>query len=278
MDFLKKIIHGCKQHYEKVILTVTLIGLGLAVWFLYQASLNEQQKIVEYQKGVEKRPVRPLPPINLARSQEALKKAASPPALNLTGGHYLFNPVTWQVGKDGKWVKIVTGKEIGPSVMIATNIRPLNFSVALDRVATSGTGPDLTVTGYHLVTTNEAALLRQPKRQMQFAHVGVSNRTDTLFLREVKGPPAEPSELVVEIRETGERVRVLPGQPFTRTVAYEADLIYPITGKRYSNVRKGQILTVAGDSYKVTDITAETVVLSDESNLKTYNVPLASAK
>lgn len=277
MEFLKKIAQGCRQHYEKVILTGALIGLGLAVWFLYEASLAEETKTAEYLKGVAKRPVKPVPPLDLARTQAALKKASSPPSFNLSSGHYLFNPVTWQLGRDGNFIKIATGKEVGLSVLIASRIRPLNLSIALDRVATSGEPPNVTVNGYQMVSTNDAAPSHL-RRLPQFATVNATNRNAVFILREVKGPPEAPTELIVELRDTGERVSVLPNKPFTRTVDYEADLTYPITGKTYPRQRKGKIITAGGDTGKIAEITADTVVLSDESNQKTYNVRLAGTK
>ena len=274
MESLKKIVQGCRQNYEKVILTVALVGLGWAVWELYKTSLEEEKINAEYIKDVETKAGKPVSPVDLTRNQAALKNASNAPSFNLAGGHYLFNPVIWQRKTDGSLLKVSTGKEIGPSVLVATNIRPLRLHIALDRVAASGTGPDLAVTGYHMVSTNEAALPPQSQRQTQFANINGTNRNALFILREIKGPPEAPTELIVELRDSGERVKVLPGQPFTRTIAYEADLLYPNSGTTYLRKRKDHIIKVAGDPYKIADITTDMVVVFDESNLKTYNVKL----
>ena len=96
MESLKKIVQGCRQNYEKVILTVALVGLGWAVWELYKTSLEEEKINAEYIKDVETKAGKPVSPVDLTRNQAALKDASNAPSFNLAGGHYLFNPVIWQ--------------------------------------------------------------------------------------------------------------------------------------------------------------------------------------
>ena len=85
-----------KNHYEKIILSLVLIGLAAAVWFLYQASATQEENISNWTREVEHRKVKGVPAVDLSPSQAILKTAQNPPPLVLAGGHNVFNPVKWQ--------------------------------------------------------------------------------------------------------------------------------------------------------------------------------------
>src|SRR5204863_2105667 len=95
-----------KQHYEKLLLSLMLLGLAAAVFFLYQASVSEEENITKWIVGQEKRVTKTVPPVDLSPSQAILKKAQNPPALVLAGGHNVFNPVKWQRRPDGTFLKM----------------------------------------------------------------------------------------------------------------------------------------------------------------------------
>jgi hypothetical protein len=96
-------------------------------------------------------------------------------------------------------------------------------------------------------------------------------------LREVKGPPEAPTEMILELRDSGERVSLTPEKPYLRTLAYEADLKYGPTGRTYTKKRKGDPIDISGQPHKIVDIAADKIVLSDDSNGATCDIMLNRA-
>jgi hypothetical protein len=273
MEQLKKYAQVCRQHYEKLILIGALILLAGAVWYLLNAGQEEKKKLESYL--VPKKLGKKVTLANLAGFEESLKEATNPPALNFSGKHNTFNPVKWQQPRPGvPPIKVETGKEIGVESLQIKAITPLYLTIAFDRVATSGTAPDLTVTGYHTVVTNELAPLNQPRlrRIPQFIAPNATN-TQVFVINEVKGPPDQPTSIEATLKEfDNEKISFGPGKPYVRTVGYEAELKYPATGRAFPRLRKESAVDIDGEPYKVVDITPTRVVLSDDSNGKRYAI------
>jgi len=257
-----KIIQLFKLHYEKIILSLVLAGLAAAVWILYQESMSEEQSNAKYIVNVGRRKVKGVKPVDLSGYQAALKLVQSPPALILSGGQNVFNPVKWQRRPDGTLIKIQTGKEVGPDAMTVARMAPLYFIISLDRVAGAG---------YFFGVTQEAA--EKPifrKKRSIFATLNATNEFFTL--REVKGPPEDPTDLVLELNDTKERVIVAKGKDFKRPAGFEVDLKYPVENKTFTNLRLGSSLTIAGDVYNIVAINENEVVLSARLNDKRYTI------
>jgi hypothetical protein len=279
MEQLKKLTASCRQNYEKLVLVVALLLLAGAVWYLYAESQKQkQEQEAEPEKvkntGKDKR----LPLVNLARFADATRDATNPPVVNYSGEHNLFNPVKWQVQKAGeKPIKVKTGKEVGADSFQIVRVTPLSLTIAYDRAAISGTPPDINVTGYHMVVTNEAATLPGLRRITQFVQMNATN-TKVFLLTEVKGPKEAPAELVATLRDfNNESVSLTTNKPYVRTVGYEAVLKYPTQNRTYPPVRKESAVDIDGEPYKVVDITPTRVVLSDDSNGKRYVIEQIAA-
>ena len=273
MDQLKRIGQLCRQHYEKLILVFVLLLLAGAVFYLLKVSQDEREKTRQMTEGYKKKAGVPIEPVNLSRVEATLKTATNPPALNYSGKHNLFNPVKWQQSPSGgDPIKFETGREVGPSAMRIASIRPLYLSIAFDRAASSGSGADAVVTGYHTLVTNEMAAAPRLRRIPQFIATGTTN-TQVFVLAEVKGPPDAPTELVALLKEfNNETVSFAPGKPYTRVVGFEAELKYPVNSKVYPRLRKDSPIDIEGEPYKIVDITSNRVVVSDDSNGKRYTI------
>lgn len=278
MERFQGIIELVKQHYEKVLLVVAFLLLAAAVWLLNAERQKEAQRRDDLLRGFGRKAVKGVPPVhvNVGRLNEAIEVMNKPPTLRLSPPHHLVNPVTWYRAAGGELVKIKTGEEIGMSKMVVTDIRPLNLSIALIRPAISGSGDQATVTGYHMVTTNETA----PPRSRRIPGFYALNDTNkpVFILREVKGEPAQPSEMLVELKDTAERISLAPEKPFLRPLAYEADLKYSVNNRTYKAKRKGDPIDIQGQPHKVVDIAAQRVVLSDESNGATREIPVTNPR
>ena len=274
MDQLKKIGLLCRQHYEKLILVFVLFLLAGAVWYLYQESVTEGDKTREMTKDYKTKAGAPVEPVSLSRFAASMKVATNPPTLNYAGKHNLLNPVKWQQPRGGgQIIKVVSGEEVGANAMRIAGINPLHLSIAFDR--TASTGAD--VTGYHIVATNELAMLARLRRIVQYVPTGATN-TQVFILTEVKGPPEAPTELVAQLKDfNNEKITFAPGKPYTRVVGHEAELVYAPSGKKYPRLRKDSPLDIEGEPYKVVDITASKVVVSDDSNGKRYTIEQTAA-
>ena len=64
MEQVKKIGQLCRQHYEKLILVFVLLLLAGAVWVLYGASQDENQKVREMTEGYTKKAGKPITSVN----------------------------------------------------------------------------------------------------------------------------------------------------------------------------------------------------------------------
>jgi hypothetical protein len=269
MDQFKKIGQLCRQHYEKLILVFVLLLLAGAVWYLFQASQEEGDKTRSMTEGFKTRAGTPVETVKLDRFVAAMKIVTNPPTLNYAGPHNLFNPVKWQQPRGGgQIVKVVSGAEVGANAMRIAGIGPLHLSIAFGNPAKTGDE----VTGYHIVVTNDLIVRPRNPRLSQFVPTGATN-TQVFILNEVKGPPDAPTELVAQLKEfNNEKILFAPEKPYTRVVGYEAELVYPASGKRYPRLRKDSPLDIEGEPYKVVDITANKVVVSDDSNGKRYTI------
>jgi hypothetical protein len=270
MDFFKKIGQVCRLHYEKIILTVALLALGGTVFYLYGAQQAEQKNIDEYLKSVQNKPEKRIKVPDLAPLQATLKASENPASLVFSGPHNLLNPVKWQKKPDGGLIKVVSGEEVGGGAMVALKFTPILLTLSYDKVAGSG---------YYFFVENQGATNAFFRRKEQrFATLNSQNKIPgspaAFVLREVKGPPEDPAELVIELTDTLERVSIGKDKPYTRIEGYGVDLKYPPENLTFLAQRVGSTLRFAGDTYTIVAVTKDEVVLSG-SNDKRYQVRLA---
>src|SRR5688572_17731161 len=165
MDSVKKYGEILKQHYEKVILIVALVGLGVAVFYLYGETQKEKDKISEFFQDVGRRAVKPVPPVNLTNYTAVIHKAQNPPPLDLGLPHNVLNPVKWKQTANGDLFKEIIGTESGIDLLEVTRHDALDFSIHFERVAGSG---------YWINITNEVAAAFG-RRVAQFATLNATN-------------------------------------------------------------------------------------------------------
>jgi hypothetical protein len=183
----------------------------------------------------------------------------------------VFNPVKWQRRPDGTLLKIQTGREVGPEAMSIAKVTPLYFIISLDKVANPG---------YIISTARENAERAVDRRKKaKFYTLNAPATTNDFFtLKEVKGPPEDPTELVLELADTKEHVSIAKGKDFKKAVGYEVDLKYSVENKDFKNLRIGSSLTLAGDQYIIVAISENEVVLSARLNDKKYTVRQLAGK
>jgi hypothetical protein len=261
MDFVKK-------HYEKILLSVVLLGLAGALVFLPVLIVNDQEAARRMKEGIISVHVDPLPALNLTRETNVSARLQSPYKLDFSTTNKLFNPLQWQKTADGRLIKLAHGDEVGLAVV--TKITPLYLVVTLDSIETNELGAR-----YVISLERQAAVLpAQRGKRQHFASVGekVGEKNDGFIIKEVNGSPADPGKLklILQLADTGERVTLAKDAPFHRVDAYSADLKYDLERppRTWQGQRIGADLKFAGDDNIIVAISQDTVILLAKSNQK----------
>jgi hypothetical protein len=215
--------------------------------------------------------IKPLPPLETTLEDEALHRVATAYKLDFTSKHNLFNPVLWQKLPGDRLIKIVSGNELGAGALTITAINPLYLKLTYK-------SPTPTADGYFVNIEDQGA--PAGKRSSHETIVGKDAKGDYNLLG-VKGPPEKPTELDLEVKETGENFALFTDHPYKQVDGYSVDLKYPPeAGWIRNNQRVGSILVFAGAQYNIVAITSSNVVVSAKSNDKkttiTFNPPTES--
>jgi hypothetical protein len=256
MNFIKK-------HYEKVLLGAVLLGLAVAAVLLPFKVATEEADLKRQREEIMERGPGPLPPLSLNRSEEALKRLQDPAGLNFAKPHNLFNPGPWQKAPDGTLTPVPAGREFAVEVVKVT---PLYLTITLDPLGASGSN-------YLIKVERDAETTASKRKQSEFLTLNVKPSRLPVTLRSVKGPSDKPTELILEMSDTGERVSVAFDRPHRQVDGYTADL--KSENKIWAGQRKGAKLPIAGDEFTIVAINLVAtnqfeVVLSAKSTLKKY--------
>lgn len=260
MDFLKK-------HYEKVLLGVVLVGLTVGAASLPLMISGERAAEQAKTDEIIKTPPKPLEAINLKPSEELFARANTRVALDLASSNRVFNSMPWQKRPDGSIFKVQPGNT-GPGAVAITKLTPLFTRISLDAVSASDTE-----VRYVIGVEREAASAVANRRKKQYSAT-LNQKNDVFAIREVKGPRDNPSELILELNDTNERVPLTREKRFEREDGYTADLRYEPERKTWAGVRVGAggpgtvPISIEGESYIVVAINKSEVVLSAKSNNK----------
>ncbi len=273
MDFVKK-------HYEKVLLSIVLLGLAAAAAALPLQVSRERDRLDEIRRNltvkVKPKPFKPLDDW-LSTNKTALARVESPVNLELSGPHNLFNPVQWKKMPDGRLVVIRYGSELGPGALKIKQIRELSLTVTFDGVTQGSPGDP---PKYRVIVRRETD--NNPRGDERT--VSMSTPHLNIFdLISVQGPTNEPTALVLKLKDDFEPITVAKDKPYQRVVGYAADMEYPPAKQTLHNKRKGDEVKLEQDPerYKIVAITRNEVVLSADSNKRRwvikYNASNATA-
>jgi len=257
MDFIKK-------NYEKILLSVVLVGLVGALVFMAFVIPNEQEKVREIGEGIISVRVEKLTNLDLTEQSNVVERLQSPYQLDWDTTNKLFNPVGWQKKMDGSLIK-ATGTS--PQAAVVTGITPLYMTLTLDSVETNEFGARYVIS----VERQAAAYPAMRRKQQRYVSMDDSKK-DVFTLVQVKGPPENPDNLVLKLADTGQTNNVSKDKPFRRVDGYTADLKYDLENRSWSGQRIGNHLRFAGDDYTVVDINSNEVVLSAQSNQKKWTL------
>src|SRR4051812_8566080 len=195
MEFLKK-------HYEKILLSVVLLGLGgAALWLPNAIDAAKKELEIAIDTSVPNKPVANL---DLSQPKAAVERLKNPAPVVLSGEHNLFNPVTWKYRKDGSIFKILVE---GPEALVISNMHTQFTSIAYDRPSGSG---------YYFALQQHSA-----NKGKVYVKVGEANKKVIPFtLAGIQGAPEEPTAFNLDLAESQEKVIVSKEQPYQRVDGY----------------------------------------------------------
>jgi hypothetical protein len=261
MDFVKK-------HYEKILLTVVLLGLVGALVFLPFLIAKDQDEVSRMTEVVLSPRVLPLPELDLARQTNVMSRLQSPYSLDFSTSNRLFNPLQWQRRTDGTLVPVKPGL-IGPEAAAVTKITPLYTIITLDSIETNSIDTNEVAARYVMSVERQAAAVPgQRSKRQHYASVG--EKIDAFTIRSVNGSLDNPAqlELILQLADTGEQVTISRDKPFRRIDGYSADLKYDPEGKKWQMQRLGADLKFFNDDYIIVAIDQDSVILLARSNQK----------
>ena len=253
MQFLKK-------HYEKIVLSVVLLGLAAAAAALPYMVSQVTEQIDSMVSSVQRSKPKPWPVLDLSTNQEAVGKIEAPAKIQLAGLHNLFNPVKWIKSKDGRLVKLATGNEVGVGAMRLNKIEGLDLTVVFEGISTNSDKPQYTLT---LIKEESSSLIRTNTRS---APLGIRGQYFTI--EKIIGPAEAPDGVMARLRDgakdEAEVITVSKDKPFVRRIGYIADLSYPREKQEFKKQRVNDKISLKNEleSYKIVAINESEVVLS----------------
>lgn len=255
MEFLKK-------HYEKIILSVVLLGLALAAGALPFALKQEKDKL----DAIETRFAPPIEvkPGNLKRHEEAMVRYRNITNLAFSGAHNLFNPVIWRRRPDGTLIKVQTGNEAGAGAMVLTKINPLLLTLSIDKISTNTSSFSLLV-----VHENPKMQINRRKQNRYFIRTN-DTKFEGFYVRNIAGSTENPF-LTIELPD-GDKVTVTTNRPYKKIEGYSADL--SSEQEKFTDKKIDDRIVVDGETNIVVNISSNEVVLSNLG--KKTTVPLTS--
>ena len=179
MEFLKK-------HYEKLILSVVLLGLAVVAATLPLKVKQEKETEEARKTSLIGAAAKPLPPIDLSTNKAVLDKVKNPIHFDIAGKHNLFNPVTWRQRPDGALVKV---NEIGIGAMQVTSVAPLQMTVVFEGVLGTTNDPKYQVT---VIRETE----KPPKQSRAISKGGTSPIGS---VKDVVGPADNPTSIIFQL-------------------------------------------------------------------------------
>ena len=256
MQFLKK-------NYEKILLAVVVLAALGMVAFLPVMVSQQKQRLTDLTSSLVHRKPKPLPPLDLKAEQDMLGQAQSNVVLNFSSSNRLFNPIRWQLDKNGHPFPNPAGREIDK--LQITKLSPLYFIISYDTVSAS---PGL-ATHYGIGVTHEGALVPY-QRGKKSVYAALNQTTNGFTIVSVEGQEDDPTSLSLEL-DSGDKVTISKDHPFKRTEGYMLDLRYPPENRTLPpNRRVGDVIYFGGESYKIIDIKESEVVLLQQSNQKQW--------
>jgi hypothetical protein len=251
-----------KKHYEKVLLSIVLLGLAVAAGLLPLEVSKVRELLDQTVSGMVETTPKPFKSVDLSTNKAVIQRLATPVQLKFTEPHNIFNPVQWQKRPDGVLVKVPMSSQSGPSGLIATNFVPLRLTVTFEGV--EGGTPEFPRYKFILVREGDQDAKKTQTTDMK------TPRNDRFTLTEVVGTKEAPTAFKLRLKDEKEDIVVTKDKPYVRVFGYTAELRYPLHNTPLGRKKVKDSFVLPGDTerYKIVAITPNEVVISAESSQK----------
>jgi hypothetical protein len=260
-----------KNHYEKVILSIVLLGLAVgAAALIFKVGQVRDYLDVQRHSVVRATP-KPFQPADLSTNLAVIARLEQPARTVISGEHNLCSPVEWRRANDGRLIKNQTGQEFGVGALEVVNIEPLHLSVSFDQVVGAEGRRRYMLTLRRETDANPRPMTRSVSED--------APKNDPFTLVSIEGPADNPTALVVRIPDWKAPIRITPAEPFSRVIGHAAHLRHPHLNVTIPPRRRvGDQFRIEQENYKIVAITPREVVLSADSTEKrtvlTHNAAL----
>jgi hypothetical protein len=258
MDFIKK-------HYEKVLLSIVLVGLAVAAAALPLQVSRVNQVLEETRSGVVRTPPKPFKPLDdyVRTNRAVIQRLEAAPGPRFSGIHHVFNPVEWKKRQDGTYLRNPSGNEA--ALLEVTKIDELRLIIGFEP-----TGDATGAQQYKISLLRESD--RNPQKIVRTAKIGQAN--DLLTIVRADGPPENPVALILQLKDDKEPLTVKREGGFNEVIGYAADLKYPLGKQVFQRRRKSDTIRLEDETYKIVTIDRNQVVLANESTHKRTTLKL----
>ena len=120
----------------------------------------------------------------------------------------------------------------------------------------------------YVIVVEQQGAAKPNQRAKKPYYVSPGDKKDAFILREAKGPPDNPTALVLELSDSGESISINKDKPYARVDGYMTDLFYKPDSRSFLNRRVGDKILIGGEEYNIVAITQNEVVLSARSSKK----------
>lgn len=275
MEFLK-------NHYEKLILGLTLLLMAAGAVMLVLEAGMVQEELDGYRKTIVESEGKPPATEDSAARKKTLDQARRPPQTDFVKVHRVFNPDAWYVDTNGN---LVAGTNVGVNRLVVQSITPQQLQLEFAAV---GGSPERPSVSFNMVRQfgRTPAETNRTRRSITLNTTNTSNTLDparklVLHAREIGGTPEAP-EAKLELHEPGKdplKFLLSKAQNFATVIDYVAHIYYEVeTNFVWKVARKDTPLVFAGDTNIVVEVTATNVILRAVSNDKITILPLGPAQ
>jgi hypothetical protein len=268
-----------KRHYEKILLSLVLLGLAAAAAILTFKVQGVKQELNKEKEALTPNNTAAVVLNDVEKFNTSLTLATNPPPIDLVNPHLLFNPVIWKRRADGILIPNKTGTNVGVGALTIVNIKPLLFRIKFDKVSGSPGRMRYSFEFDHQDGVDKNG--RKIKPKSKYASVGrkipgewpFGDQTVALNFEEIQGEEAAPTGFVFGLtdangNELKEKINFTLDAPYEEVRAHVADLHYKHTAVDYKGQRRGDKINVEGEDYNIVAISDKQVVLSAARNEK----------
>lgn len=257
-----------KKHYEKILLSIVLLGLAVAAAALPLEVARVRTYLEDLIRGEQRSEPKPFQPVDLSTNVAVVKRLAGPIDFTLSEPHNIFNPVQWQKRPDGTLLKIPTSDRIGPPALKVTKINELNLIVSFEGVEGTAENPRYTFLIIREGETNP--------RKTQIVTLNTP-RNAQFELLETEGPKDRPVSFKLLLKGDNDPITVTRDKPYSRIIGYSAEMKYPPHNQNFPKpfrVKDTFRLADSSESYKIVAINPNEVTVSADSTQKRTTVKL----